>query len=221
MYPTSGGTKKAIVFEEKIVNNSASAAYSSPASNSEAMENKNFLAGQASEFQMSSDLNHRLPWQAQSQQPLASPVTSEAGTLHQMSLGGHLGGHVKKKRGRPRGSKNKIKVKKNSGQAEAMPIQEPEGLEMASGGSILPQGSNTMQYKGQEMLQPNAYIQAGFQAGLQNQASMAAGLYNKAHVGEAPMGWPQQSPSQPICVNYIENSTVILNYPHAADYQTQ
>ena len=200
MYPTSGGTKKAIVFEEKIVNNSASAAYSSPASNSEAMENKNFLAGQASEFQMSSDLNHRLPWQAQSQQPLASPVTSEAGTLHQMSLGGHLGGHVKKKRGRPRGSKNKIKVKKNSGQAEAMPIQEPEG---------------------QEMLQPNAYIQAGFQAGLQNQASMAAGLYNKAHVGEAPMGWPQQSPSQPICVNYIENSTVILNYPHAADYQTQ
>ena len=65
------------------------------------------------------NLNQILSWQSQSQQPLTSPMTSEAGAggylhgttqPHQIPLRGHLGGHGKKKRGRPPGSKNKIKV---------------------------------------------------------------------------------------------------------------
>ena len=76
----------------------------------------NSMPGQA----LVPNLNQRLSWQSQSQQPLTSPMTSEAGAggylhgttqPHQIPLGGHLGGHGKKKRGRPPGSKNKIKVK--------------------------------------------------------------------------------------------------------------
>ena len=76
----------------------------------------NSMPGQA----LVPNLNQRLSWHSQSQQPLTSPMTSEAGAggylhgttqPHQIPLGGHLGGHGKKKRGRPPGSKNKIKVK--------------------------------------------------------------------------------------------------------------
>ena len=76
----------------------------------------NSMPGQA----LVPNLNQRLSCQFQSQQPLTSPMTSEAGAggylhgttqPHQIPLGGHLGGHGKKKRGRPPGSKNKIKVK--------------------------------------------------------------------------------------------------------------
>ena len=87
--------------------NSASPVSKWPASNS--------MPGQA----LVPNLNQRLSWHLQPQQPLTSPMTSEAGgggyphgmtQPHQMPLRGHLGGHGKNKRGGPPGSKNRIKV---------------------------------------------------------------------------------------------------------------
>lgn len=219
MFQTSGGTTRAIDFDKKIVNNSASEASSMPAFNSEAVENKYLQAGQASEFQMSPDLNQKLSWQAQSQKPLTSPVTFEAGAPHQMPLRGHLGGQGKKKRGRPPGSKNKIKVKITSGQAGAMSTKGPEGLETTLGCSILPQGSNPIPHH--NPYNHGGQTNYGLHAGFQYQASMAAGLYNNAHAGGVPTGWPPQPPAAPIHLNYIVNSSVIHNYRQPAHYSTQ
>ena len=144
-------------------------------SNSEAVEAKYSPA--ASEFQTSSDLNQRLSWQ----QPLTSPVTSEAGGYP----------HVPH---------------------QAQPHQR-----------FLP---NHNPYNPHHGGQTNY----GLHAGLQHQASTAAGLYSAAQAAgmAASGGWPPQT-HQPINVNYIMNSNVIYNHqihrqpihPVSAYYPTQ
>lgn len=139
-------------------------------SNSEAVEAKYSPA--ASEFQTSSDLNQRLSWQ----QPLTSPVTSEAGSYP----------HVPHQR--------------------FLPHHNPYN----------PHHGGQTNY--------------GLHAGLQHQASTAAGLYSAAQAAgmAASGGWPPQ-PHQPINVNYIMNSNVIYNHqiqgqpihPVPAYYPTQ
>ena len=141
-------------------------------SNSEAVEAKYSPA--ASEFQTSQDLNQRLSWQ----QPLASPVTSEAGGYP----------HVPH---------------------QAQPHQ-----------SFLPHHNPYKPHHG-------AQTNYGLHAGLQHQASTAAGLYSAAQMA-ASGGWPPQ-PHQPINVNFIMNSNVTYNHqihrqpihPVPAYYPTQ
>ena len=183
------------VFDE----NSASAASKWPASNS--------MPGQA----LVPNLNQRLSWHLQPQQPLTSPMTSEAGTggyphgmtqPHQMPLGGHLGGHGKKKRGRPPGSKNKIKVtatkrnvsnlksdipklglpkkiqrkdaSENDGDTsgQAIPTQGPEGQEMTFGGSILPQGGSILPQGGSQLMPHHNHFDQGGQTNYDLYASL-------------------------------------------------
>ena len=148
-------------------------------SNTEAVEAKYSPA--ASEFQTSPDLNQRLSWQ----QPLTSPVTSEAGGYP----------HVPH---------------------QAQPHQ-----------SFLPHHNPYNHHHGG---QTNYGLQPGLHAGLQHQASTAAGLYSAAQAAamSASGGWPPQ-PHQPINVNYIMNSNVIYNHqiqrqpihPVPAYYPTQ
>ena len=196
----------------------------------------NSMPGQA----LVPNLNQRSSWQSQSQQPLTSPMTSEAGAggyphamiqPHQIPLGsplggnlgcplggplvGPLGGHGKKKRGRPPGSKNKIKVKRNDPNLEsdipklglprkiqrkdasendgdtsghAVPTQGSEGQEMTFGDSVLPHHNN-FDHGGQ--------INYGLNANSQYQASTAAGLDNAAHAAGAPTEWPQNHSPAP------------------------
>ena len=206
-----------------VVSNKNSASATLAASTASKMPASNSIPGQA----LVPNLNQRSSWQSQSQQP--GGYSHGMTQPHQIPIGGPLGGHVKKKRGRPPGSKNKIKIKNASENdsdgktlGQAMPTQGREGHELTFGDSILSQGgSQLMPHYNQE-----GQTNYGLHASLQNQAAWDAGLHNAAHDGGTPTGWPPQQPAAPIHVNLIMNSNVIHNYgpldhPGHAYYPTQ